>query len=207
MQKKRKLSKPINTKNITKVVITTIILAIYFISIGYSSQSASAKIENLMASVRPQAYVRITNVLLSNTTNGGLSNAEDYNLNNIYGTIDLPNPDSTVTYKIDVTVFLSSEMIIKSITGLNENLEYELTDYTIGDILCNSNNQCNFGATKEFYLTIKYKDNCYDSSRITYPFQLDFLFDTNNKIAKIGNRYFDTLQDAINTIPQNNTET
>ena len=204
MSKRKKLSKPYNARKITKLIITTIILAIYFISIGYSSQSASAKIENLMASVRPQAYVRITNVLLSNTTNGGLSNAEDYNLNNIYGTIDLPNPNSTVTYKIDVTVFLSSEMLIRSITGLNENLDYELSGYNIGEILCDNNNQCNFGATKEFYLTIKYKDNCYDSSRLTYPFQLNFLFESNSKIAKIENRYFDTLDAAIKAVPVDN---
>ena len=205
--KKRKLSKHNKRKNITTSLITTIIIAIYFITIGYSSHSANAKIEDLMASVRPQAYVRITNVELSNTSNDGLSNAEDYNLSSIYGTVELPNQNSTVTYKVDVTVFLSSEMMIKSITGLSDNLEYELTDYTIGDILCDSNNQCNFGATKEFYITIKYKENGFDSSKTTYPYKLDFLFDSNNKIAKIGNRYFDTLQDAINTITTDNTET
>ena len=205
--KKRKLSNPNRKKNIAKTIIATIIMTIYCITIGYSTNSATATIEDLMASVRPQAYVRITNVALSGTSNDGLSNAEDYNLSSIYGTVELPNQNSTVTYKVDVTVFLSSEMMIKSITGLSENLEYQLTDYTIGDILCDSNNQCNFGATKEFYITIKYKENGFNSSQTTYPYRLDFLFDSNNKIAKIGNRYFDTLQDAIDTITTDNTET
>ena len=203
---KKKLKNPNTVRYIYRGIIASVILTIYFLTIGYSSSSATATIENLMASVRPQADVRITNVLVSGTTNSGLSDAENYNISNIYGTVELPYANSTVTYKIDVTVFLSSEMMIKSITGLNSNLEYELTDYNIGDVLCNNSGECNYGATKEFYLTIKYKDNCYDSSNTTYPYKLDFLFESNNRIAKIGTRYFDSLQDAINTVP-NDTET
>ena len=205
--RKRNIDNPNRKRNIANTIVATILIAFYSITIGYASNSSSNRIEDLMASVRPQAYVRITDVLISGTTNDGISSAEDYNISSIYGTVELPNQNSTVTYKVDVTVFLSSEMMIKSITGLNENLEYVLTDYTIGDILCDSNYQCNFGATKEFYITIKYKENGFNSNNTTYPFRLDFLFDTNNKIAKIGTRYFDTLQDAIDTIPTDKTET
>ena len=89
--------------------------------------------------------------------------------------VNLPNSDSTITYKVDVTNFGNVEMGIFAINNLPSNLEYELSGYTLQDKLCN-NNQCSLGIKKEFYITIKYKDGGYNASSTTYALNLDFDF-------------------------------
>ena len=190
-----------------KLLVILVVLSVFCLSIGYSAFTASNRIENIMATVRPRASARVTGFVVSNTANGGISNSEDYNKDNVFGTVNLPSANSTVTYKVDVTVFLGSEMMITNITGLNSNLEYSLSGYNLNDILCNSNNECNYGATAEFYITIGYKAGEYDSSSTTFPFNMNFTFESNSSIAKIGNNYYETLQDAIDAVPTTNTET
>ena len=153
----------------TKIILVFITISVIFITIAYSSFSTTASIEEIMASVKQESNVRITSFSLSSVSNGGIGNSEDYNVNKIYGLINLPNADSTITYSVSVTVFLGTEMKINDIIGLDSNLEYKLTNYTLGDILCNSNNECNYGSTDNFYITIKYKNGSYNP-----PFQDKF---------------------------------
>lgn len=194
----------ISKKNL---IIILLFFAIYFLSVGYSACSATPTIENIMASVEPSADAKVTNILLTNSTNGAISEYERHNIDSIFGSISLPNANSTVTYKVDVTVMLSSEMRISQITGLPENLEYELSGYNLDDTLCNENGECNYGATDEFYITIKYKDGLYDSSNTNYNFKMTFIFDSLSSVAKIGNNYYDTLDLAVKAVSKNNVET
>ncbi len=190
-----------------RITLTFIIISILFLSVAYGSVSNTPRVENIIATVNPIGSARITNITVQNVTNGGLSNSEGYNVDSIFGTINLPNPDSTITYKIDATVFLSTAMKIADITGINPNLEYEITDYTLGDTLCNKNNQCNYGSTKEFYMTIKYKQGLYDSNNTTYPLNLLVQFEEVSYVAQIGNNRYETLQEAVDNVPKDNTET
>ena len=187
--------------------LTFIIISILFLTIAYGSVSNTPRVEKITATVNPIGSARITNITVQNVTNGGLSNSEGYNVDSIFGTINLPNEDSTITYKIDATVFLSTKMKIVDITGINPNLEYEITDYTLGDTLCNKNNECNYGATKEFYITIKYKEELYDSNNTSYPINLSVQFEEVSYVAQIGNNKYETLQEAVDAAPKDNTET
>lgn len=193
--------------NLYKSIFLILIISSYFISIGFSAISVSGKVENIMASVKPTAMARITNILTSDSTKSAMSNSEDYNMNSIYGNINLPYADSTVTYKVNVTVFLGSVMKITDITDLNPNLEYELSNYKLGSALCNRNNECNFGATSEIYLTIKYKKGAYDSSNTNFSYKMNFVFEALESVAQIGSKYYETLQDAIDAVPSDNTKT
>ena len=188
-------------------ILIIIVFTVYFLSIGFSAISVSGRIENIMASVKPQGLVRITNVLTSDTTNSGISNSEDYNKNNINANIVLPNASSTVTYKVNVTVYLESIMKISNITLSDPSLDYELSGYIMGNALCNSNNDCNLGATDEIYLTIKYKEGMYDSSNTEHSFVADFTFETLDYVAKIGSDFYDSLQEAIDAVPDNTKTT
>ena len=190
-----------------RVALIFIIFSIVFLTVAYASVSNTLSIENIMASVKPTGSARITNLMVYSVTNGGLSNSDGYNVDSIYGMMSLPNSDSTITYKVDATVFLSPEMKIVGITGINSNLEYEITDYTLGDPLCNQNNECNYGATKEFYITIKYKEGMYDSNNTNYTLNLLFDFEEVSYVARIGNTRYETLQEAVDSVPRDNTET
>ena len=135
MSKKKPQTKKVDF--FTKGVPLFIFFSILFLTLAYSESSANGRIETVMASVKPTQDARITDLSVSSTSNNGISSSEDYNAKKIYGTLELGNSDSTVTYKISVTVFLASEMKIVSITGLDPRLEYSLTDYQLGEPLCN----------------------------------------------------------------------
>ena len=190
-----------------RVALLFVIISILFLTVAYASVSNTLSIENIMATVQPIGSARITSVMVSNVTNGGLSDSEGYNVDSVFGMMSLPNSNSTITYKVNATVFLASEMKIVGITGIDSHLEYELTDYTLGNPLCNSNDVCNYGATKEFYITIKYKEGQYDSSNTSYPLNLSFNFQEVSYVARIGNNRYETLQEAVDAVPRNNTET
>ena len=197
----------LNNKKGIRIVSIIVLLCVFFLTIGFSSFSATGQIEDIMATVKPTPDARITAIAVNNTTNGGGSNSENYNVKNIFGTIELPNQNSQVTYKLDVTVFLSQYMKITGITGLNSKLTYELTQYNLGDVLCNSNDECNYGAVDEFYLTIKYAEGGYDGVETVFPFNIDFTFEEVNYVSRVGNNYYQSLQEAIDTVPTTGVQT
>ena len=190
-----------------RVTSILVLLSVVLLSFAYATPSVTSTIENIMAKVRPRGNAVITNTVQYSTTNGGSTSSINYNVHNVYGTISLPNSDSTITLKVDVTVMLSSEMKIAGISGLDSNLEYEFSNYTIGDVLCNTNNECNYGATDELYMTIKYKDNGYNSSNTSYAINMDFDFQIVEYVARIGTTRYNTLDAAVSSVPTNDTET
>ncbi len=154
-----------------------IIVAIFVVllSIAYSAFGTTLNIGGIAVDVRIEAYIRVTGISVDSYTNAAISSYEEYNVSNISMGVNLPNSDSTITYKVDVTNFGNVEMGIFAINNLPSNLEYELSGYTLQDKLCN-NNQCSLGIKKEFYITIKYKDGGYNASNTTYALNLDFDF-------------------------------
>lgn len=188
-------------------IFLTIIFITYFLSVGYAAVSVNATIEGIMASIKPTALVRITNVLVNDSTDSGSSNSDEYNLNSINGSIVLPYATSSITFKVSITVYLESIMKLTQITGLNSNLDFELSGYEFGSALCNTSNECNFGATDDIYLTIKYKDGAYDSSNTIHSIALNFDFDVLDSVAQVGSTYYASIQEAIDSIENDNTKT
>ena len=150
-------------------------LFVVLLSVGYSAFGTNLNIGGIAAEVRIEADIRVTGISVDSYTNGGISTYEDYNVSNISMGANLPNSNSTITYKVSVTNFGNAEMGIYAINNLPSNLEYELSGYTLQDKIC-VNNQCSLGITKEFYITIKYKDGGYNASNTTYPLSLDIDF-------------------------------
>ncbi len=193
-------------KNI-KVIVAFVIVSILLLSLAYANSSAAARVENILVSVKPHGNVTITGLSLNSSSNGGTSSNEEYNVSSIFSSISLPNADSTVTYKVDATVFSATEMKLSSITGLNSHLEYSISNYTLGESLCNTNDECNYGATDELLITIGYKSGEYDSSNTNYALSMNFVFEKVTYIAKIGNTRYITLSAAVSAVPKNDTET
>ncbi|MBQ9072132.1 MAG: BspA family leucine-rich repeat surface protein, partial [Bacilli bacterium] len=146
------------------------------VSIGYSSLTTSLNITGLVTKVRQKADIRITDLQMSEVSNEGQSKYQEYNKENISVGVNLPNSNSSVTYKVEVTNIGNVEMGILSIEGLPENLEYELKDYQLKEKICDTSNVCKLGIKKEFYITIKYKENGYNTSITEYNINLDFTF-------------------------------
>ena len=140
-------------------LFTSIILVIVFVvTIGYSGFSNYADIKYLLAEVRIEKNIRVTGVSYSSSTEGVVSKNEDYNVKNIYSTIALPNEDSTVTYRVEITNLGNIAMGIYDITSNNENIEISLSsDYQLKEKIC-VEDKCTLGIKKYIDVTIKYKE-------------------------------------------------
>ncbi len=196
-----------NIERYIKVIIAFVIISSLLLSLAYANSTINTSIENLLVSVKPRGNATITGMLLDSTSSGGTSSNEEYNVSSIFSSINLPSADSTVTYKVDATVFSATEMKISNITGLDSKLEYSMSNYNLGDPLCNTNDECNYGATDEILITIGYKSGEYDSSNTNYALSMNFIFERVNYIAKIGNTRYTTLKAAVQAVPKNDTQT
>ena len=170
--------------NVNKITIisTIIVLLVLCLSIGWSSFNSLMHIESV-SYVRINSDVRVTGFTHSNSTNGAVSNGEEYNVKSVSASLNLPNSNSTITYRVEITnieLDTNTYMGIKSMTGLPSNLKIlSITDYTLKDKLCDDNNptDCGSGSQKSFYITVGYKDNnSYDPNDTNYGFTLQFEF-------------------------------
>lgn len=108
--------------------------------------------------------------------NGGTTTYLDYNVRNIQAGIKLPNTNSSVTFNVQVTNIGSTEVGIKEITGLPDNLDYKILNYNLKDKICDEDNVCKLGIQKEIQVQIKYKEGYYDSSNTLYNVVANFNF-------------------------------
>lgn len=153
-----------------------LILISLFLTVGYSVYFSELYITGVTAQYRKNANVRITSVTQNSIFSSASNNYLEYNVSSIISDITLPNTDSYITYNVEITNYGNVEMGILNITGLDDNLEYELTNYNLKEKVCNTNNECKLGISKTFQIKIKYKDNQYDSNNIDHHIKLDFDF-------------------------------
>ena len=206
------MKRTIRNKKFNYVVLSSIIVVVCVIllSIGWSAFQSTFNISGLAAIIRLDRDVRITGARILSTSSSAVSNYEEYNVNDVYTSVSLPNANSTATYEVTVTNIGNSEVGIRNITGLPSNLEYTLENYTLEDVLCDdvNNSKCKLGAVTSILITIGYAENGYSSGTTTYVLDLDFDFMSIEWVARIGvNRYFETLQKAVEAVPTDGTST
>ena len=167
------------------IISYAILIFVICLSIGFSAFSNQLNIKDIIASVRVNADIRITFVNLSEAYNDAYSTSLDYNKTNINGTAILPNEDSYIDYVVNIVNLGKVEMGIKEITLNNDNLDYELIDYNLGDKLCvieEETTKCTLGIEKQIIVRIKWKNGSYDSSNTENNFVLDFNFQNYQKV-------------------------
>ena len=149
--------------------IVVITFLIFSLTIGFAALETSLGI-NVGAKIRVKQDIRITNISVSGSSSGALSNGEEYNVKSISSNIDLPNNNSTITYDIEITNIGNTNMGILSISNLPSNLTYSISNYTLKDKLCDDTNtsQCNLGSVTTLHVTIMYAQNGYNSSNTNY---------------------------------------
>ena len=153
----------------------TVLCCVVFLSVGFSSFSANLTLSDITASVRPTKEIRITNFYTYHSANNAESLWDEYSSNVLSTNIVLPDIDSEISYKFEVTNVSNEVMMISDITGLPDDLTYEVEDYDLNNKICDGDN-CKSLVKREYVLTIKYKDNATvsDESKII---KLDFVFE------------------------------
>ena len=209
---KRKLSN--ESRSAFTMLAPLIALIVLFITFGYSAFQSSGIISDVTATVRPEMNIRITGLTTESTSNATVKSM-DYNSTStsyvytgkVFSELTFTSTSSSAIYKVEVTNFGNTEMGVASITGLPNNLTYELdtNNYDIGEKICDNNNssKCTLGAKKYIYVTIKYKSGSgtNTSTNLTANFDLnfkeihkvyyggdtiDYVIDGGNKVVNLG---------------------
>ena len=201
--------KKYQNNRIISVVSMLVCFYVIILTLGFSTFRTNFNISDIGAIVRIQKNIRVTNIRISNTSNDGLSVFEEYDVDSIMGNINLPNNNSTVTYDVEITNFGNIQMGISEIIDFPSNLSYSINGYTLSDYLCDDldNTKCKLGSVTTLHITIGYAENSYDSTNTINPFKMKFIFQADDSVAKVGNKYYDSLQNAVNDVPTNNTKT
>lgn len=134
---------------------------------GYAKISLISMYQELETDIKLTSFYK-------DSSNNAASFGERMTDTSFSADLSLPNESSYVTYKVQVTNYGSRKMGILNISGLPSNLSYELVDYNLKDMICNSDGKCNWGASKDFYIKIKY--NSYVASKTNYHINLSFDF-------------------------------
>lgn len=205
------MKKKINKKKFNNVVFITILILVIVVleTIGFSAYQASLDIGSIAATIRIEKDIRINGVSVSGATHDAYSNYEEYTESSIISSVYLPYSDSTVSYDITITNLGNAEMGISEILGLPDNLTYSITGYNILDTLCDDtdSNKCKLGSVTTLHVTIRYAENKYDSNNTTYPFEMNVKFYSIYSTARIGNHYYDTLQEAVDDVTSSDETT
>lgn len=181
-------------KNSIKYVPLLSLFIVLTLTIGYSALNNVLHVSDVSAVIRAQADIRVTGVSVSDGTGGAVSTSEDYNVKDILVDFTLPE-NASITYKVKVTNFGNVEMGILSFTNLPSNITYTMTDYSLTDPICDTNDstKCTLGAVKEFYITFSYAENGYDSSNENYSiighFDFEGFYNITYVNAPRGNNY------------------
>jgi len=156
--------------------ILIVIIVILSISIGYSVLESKLSIDTSLVNIRIDKNVRITSINTNNTVNNGEIISKEYDVNKLYLNITLPNNNSEIEFKVGIKNYGNVEI---GISNININEEYkdilEIKSNAIKDKIRDENNNCEIdinGCKLDIdgfiYITLKYKENSYNSENITF---------------------------------------
>lgn len=187
------------TKN-KAIFLIMIALSTMFLGVGY------AQISDIQLNVYGSASAEASeNVVITRVAYDSDNNADSSNSTINYTNLTLMNSKivlgndllSTITYKVtiknntDIDAIFNDAIFIQPTGYDNTDIEFVLSGINNGDIISP-------GQRKEFNITFKYKDSISRITNNTLNSQINFRFNLENKVAKIGSVYYETLQQAIN---------
>lgn len=192
---KLKKSNKLKDSKIKKVylysAVSIIIFITLFLSIGFSAFANNLGINGVLAVIRADKDLRITDFELERAEFGGIVKYKQHGVNSLQTSINLSSKESKITYNVEVTNLGNIAMAVTSIKGLPDNLDYEINNYELNAPICNDKSVCKLGVSKTFELSIFYKENAeVTTDDIIVNLELEFdlakykiIFDKNNDNA------------------------
>ena len=163
------------------IIYTVILMLVLSVTVGFSAFVSEMSISNIVADIRVKKDIRITDVsLVSESSNDVVPNELNYDADSVLANVTFNSTSSYVTYKVTITNIGNAEMGIFQISGLPEGVSYEITDYDLKDKICDSDNNCNLGISKE--INVKFFPSS-DSGVSTLDLNAEFDFRTFHQIT------------------------
>lgn len=162
-----------------------IVIIIILLSVGYSAYTNKLEIDGISAHIGMDADIRVT-ALNIDSLNNATENSSNYGVDYLLTDFTFNSSDSSITYKVNITNFGNVKMGILNISGLPDELDYEIDNYNMHDAICDTENKCINGITKEIILKIKVKEGQILSTSKNYSLQLSFDFRLMSQINYIS---------------------
>ncbi len=188
--------------------IFVIFIASLFLGVGYSQVTDINLNISGNATAEAEKELLITNVayISNNNANPGDSIIRDTYQTLMHSTITLGNTlSSSITYQVtirnntDSTAIYDTAVYSASLGYDNTDIEFEISGLNHGDAI-------NSGEQKQFNITFKYNSSLTNITNNELNSYIRFDFNTSTNVARIGNTYYTSLQNAIDAAP-NNTQT
>lgn len=187
-----------NSKHFIYALYSLVIcFCVIFLSNGFSAFSSNLSIKDISAIVRVNTDIRIKSITMKEASQDISLKYNEYNVKSTSTGVTLPNSDSYIILDIGIVNLGNVEMGIKSITGLNKGLKYEIfnneylsegyNQYSLKNKLCDdiATNTCVLGAETQILLKISYENQeAYNNSESkTFDINLNYDFRRIYKIT------------------------
>ena len=163
-----------NTKHLTVILISFLIVSMLTISIGFSAMSTTLTV-NGVASFKPIDMIRVVGIdMVDEVSATDIKSGYKPTEANMYLSID--NIDGYITYKIQIRNLGEVDKVLSNINNdifSNDEITYEVTGFKVGDVIRKKE-------TKEMTIKFKYVANAsltdtYLNSKLTFDFE-DYVY-------------------------------
>ncbi len=210
MDEFKKVEKSFNTAPHNIIYLILIFVVTLFLGVGYAQVTGvSLSIDGSISSSKIiDIYISKVEYVSSIGTSENDSTINDFNLTVLNSTVALSNSNtsSSITYRVTIKNTTETKgtydqaLFVDGLGYDNQNI-----DFVVSGI--NQGYELNPGEQVSFNITFKYVDGLSNITNNVLNSYINFRFQKVDKVARIGNNYYDTLQNAINAVPTNNTET
>ena len=193
----------------SKSLLLIILFAILILGIGYAQVSNVSLHINGTATAEMEEDILITNIVFDSSNNANQNDCiirEPY-LTLMNSTITLGDTlSSTITYKVTIKnntslpAIYDDEVYSPGAGYDNTDIEFVVSGIQNGDVLDPQEDV-------EITITFKYIDSLTTINNRVLNSYINFKFYDSAYVARIGNTYYETIQEAIADVPKDNTET
>ena len=193
----------------SKSLLLIILFAILILGIGYAQVSNVSLHINGTATAEMEEDILITNIAFDSSNNANQNDCiirEPY-LTLMNSTITLGDTlSSTITYKVTIKnntslpAIYDDEVYSPGAGYDNTDIEFVVSGIQNGDVLDPQEEV-------EITITFKYIDSLTAINNRVLNSYINFKFYDSAYVARIGNTYYETIQEAIAAVPKDNTET
>ena len=149
----------VKSKNRKSIIYLGILLLIMGLTIGFSAFQNQLFINDMMLKVRLQRDVRVSDSVISKTSNA-VVNSQEYNKDKLLGNVTFNSTSSYVLYKVDLTNYGNVKSGLLNIESNTSGLNYSICDSNgsnctnnLETAICNGSS-CTLGSTKEIYVKV-----------------------------------------------------
>ena len=157
------------------IICTIILVMVLSITVGFSAFVSEMSISNIVADVRVEKDVRITDVeVLNDRSNNITVNDVDYSSYSVLSDIMFYDTSSYVTYKVTVTNFGNTKVCVHNLFLSDTRFDYLVVDGDFGynSMICDDLGKCTLGVSTDIIVVIRPSSTSLGEQKYKFEFDI-----------------------------------